>query len=96
MRHPALLHHPAFHPDLGRDRGDLTGVVGLHAADRHQRVGIRRDRVGHDVFELAQLVAADRQAGIAIVALRLDLDLAAERAVRRGRRSIGVGPKVSG
>src|SRR5205807_1160020 len=36
------------------------------------------DRIGNDVFELAQLVAAEREPGIAILALGVELDLAAE------------------
>ena len=78
VRDPGLLHQPAFHPDLGRDRGHLTGVVRLHAADRHQRVGVRGNRVGDDVFELAQLVAAVGEAGIAVLALGVELDLVAQ------------------
>ena len=34
--------------------------------------------VGDDVFELAQLVAAEREARIAVLALGVELDLAAE------------------
>ena len=78
VRDPGLLHQPAFHPDLGRDRGHLARVVRLHAADRHQRVGVRGDRVGDDVFELAQLVAAEGETGIAILALGVELDLVAQ------------------
>ena len=96
MRHPAFLHQPAFHADLGRDRGDHAGMVRLHAADRDQRVGVGGDRVGDDVFELAQLVAAEGQPRIAVLALGVELDLAAEMALRRSSFSIGVGPKVSG
>ena len=78
MRHPAFLHQAALHADLGRDGRDHAGVVGLHAADRDQRVGIGGDRVGDDVFELAQLVAAEGETRIAVLALGVDLDLAAE------------------
>jgi hypothetical protein len=42
-------------------------------------VGVRRDRIRHDVLELAQLVTAHRESGIAVVALGEDLYLAAER-----------------
>jgi hypothetical protein len=75
---PALLHEAAFHADLRRDRRHLAGVVRLHAADRDQRVGAGGDRVGHDVLELAQLVAAESEAGIAVLAFRIELDRAAE------------------
>ena len=75
---PGLLHQPALHADFRRDRSDLAGMVRLHAADRDQRVGVRGDRVGDDIFELAQLVAAEREARIAVLALGVELDLAAE------------------
>ena len=39
---------------------------------------LRRDRVGHDVFQLAQLVAAEGQAGIAVLTLGIDFHVAAE------------------
>jgi len=78
VRHPGFLHEAALHADLGGDRGDHAGVVRLHAADRDQRVGVGGDRIGDDVFELAQLVAAIGEAGIAVLALGIDLDLAAE------------------
>ena len=35
-------------------------------------------RIGNDIFELAQLVAAEREAGIAVLALGVDLDLVAK------------------
>ena len=75
---PALLHQPALEAELGGDRGDLAGVVGLDAADRHQRVAPLRQRLGHQVFELPHLVAAEGEAGIHVLALGVDLDLAAE------------------
>ena len=78
VRNPGLLHQAALHADFRRDRGDLARMVRLHAADRDQRVGVRGDRVGDDVFELAQLVAAERKAGIAVLALGVKLDWAAE------------------
>ena len=42
---PALLHQHGLQAELGRDGGDLPGVVGLHAADRHQGVGALGERV---------------------------------------------------
>ena len=78
MRHPAFLHQTALHADLGRNGRNHAGVVGLHAADRDQRIGVGGDRIGNDVFELAQLVAAEGEAGIAVLALGVELDLAAE------------------
>ena len=78
MRHPALLHEAALHPDLGGGRRDHAGMVRLHPTDRDQRVGAGRDRIRDDIFELAQLVAAEGEAGIAVLALGVERDAAAE------------------
>ena len=78
VRHPAFLDEPAFHSDFRRDGGNHAGVVRLHAPDRDQRIGIGGDRIGNDVFELAQLVAAKSQSRIAVLALGVELDLAAQ------------------
>jgi len=51
---------------------------GLYAADGDQGVRPRLQGIGDDVFELAQLVAAIGEAGIAILALGIDLDPAPE------------------
>src|SRR5262245_51656145 len=75
---PALLHQPALHAELGGDGRDLAGVVGLHATDGDQRVAVLRDRFRHQVFELAHLVAAEGEAGVAVLALGPDLDAPAE------------------
>src|SRR6202030_3152369 len=75
VRHPAFLHETALHPDLGGDGRDHAGVIGLHAADRHQRIGVGGDRVGDDVFELAQLVAAEREPRITVFTLGVKFDL---------------------
>ena len=82
---PALLDEPAFHAELGGDGGDLAGVVGLDAADRDQRVAALGDRLGHEIFELAHLVAAEGEAAVAVVALGEDLDLAAETGGEAGQ-----------
>ena len=96
VRDPGLLDETALHADLGGDRRDHAGVIRLHAADRDQCVGVRGDRVGDDVFELAQLVAAEREAGVAVFALGVELDVAAEmRGEARQLLDMG-GPKVSG
>ena len=63
------------------DRGDLAGVVGLVAADRDQRVRALGERVGDEVLELAGLVAAVGEPGVAVLALGPDLR------PRRGGRS---------
>ena len=60
------------------DRRDLARVVRLHAADRDERVAALRERVGREVLELARLVAAVREAAVAVLALRPDLDASAE------------------
>jgi len=77
VRHPAFLYQPAFHADLGGRCRDHPGVVGLYTADGNQGVGAGRDCVRNDIFQLAQLVAAHGEAGIAVVALGIDLDFAA-------------------
>jgi hypothetical protein len=58
----------AGEPQPGGGRRDLTLAVRLHHAARYQRVGARIDRFLQDVVELAQLVAAEADAG-AILAL---------------------------
>jgi hypothetical protein len=65
-------------------------VVGLHAADRDERVAALGARVGDEVLELARLVAAVGEAAIAVVALRPYVGAAQVRAqplqpVDRGR-----------
>ena len=96
MRHPAFLDQPAFHADLGRDGRDHAGVVGLHAADRDQRIGIAGDRIGHDVFELAQLVAAECQTRVAVLALGVDFDRAAQVRCDSGQVLDGRGTEGQG
>ena len=59
---PAFLNEPAFHAELGSDRGDLPRMVRLDAADGDQGVSSGGQRVGNDVFELTDLVTAKRQA----------------------------------
>ena len=78
VRGPVLLDQAALHPEFGGDRRDLPRVVRLDSADRDQRVGAGSDGVGNDVFELPQLVAAEREARIAVLPLGVDLDRAAE------------------
>ncbi len=78
MRHPAFLNQPAFHADFRRDSRHHARVVRLHPADRDQRIGVGGDRIGNDVFELAQLVAAESQSRITVLALGVEFDLAAQ------------------
>ena len=75
-RHPLLLHETALQPEVGGDGGDLPGVVGLVAADRDQRVGAAGEHVGDDVLELADLVAAEGEAAVDVLALGPDLGAA--------------------
>src|SRR5207237_9741615 len=82
MRHPAFLDQPAFHADLGRNGRNHARVVRLHAADRDQRVGVGGDRIGDDVFELAQLVAAEGEPRIAVLAFGVELDVAGNMRAR--------------
>jgi hypothetical protein len=67
--HPALLHKHAAEPRARGGRGHLPRVVRLHAPDRDERVAALGERVGHQVLELARLVAAIREAAVAVVAL---------------------------
>jgi hypothetical protein len=76
---PLLLHEAALQAEVCRDRGDLPGVVGLVAADRHEGVGAGGEDVGDDVFELADLVAAEGQAAADVLALGPDLGAAEVR-----------------
>jgi hypothetical protein len=53
-------------------------MVRLNAPDRYERIGVGCQRIGDDVLELANLVAAERETRVAVLALRVDLDGAAE------------------
>ena len=75
---PVLLHEHAGEAEVRGDGRDLARVVRLHAADRDERVAALRERVGGEVLELAHLVAAVGEAGVAVLPLGPDLDLAAE------------------
>ena len=62
---PSLLHQHGLEAELGRDGGDLPGVVGLDTADGHQGVRALGERIRDEVLELAGLVAAVGQPGVA-------------------------------
>ena len=47
-------------------------MVGLDAANRHQRVCIRGNRIRNNVFQLSNLVAAKCQTGVAVVAFGIN------------------------
>ena len=68
-RHPLLLHETALQAEVGGDRGDLAGVVRLVAADGDEGVGAAGEHVGDDVLELADLVAAEREATVDVLTL---------------------------
>ena len=53
-------------PQLGGNRHRLARVVGLRRALRDDGVGIFRQRVGHQKFELAGLVATGAQTGTVV------------------------------
>ena len=82
-------------PGARRGGRDLARVVGLHAADRDERVAALGERVGDEVLELARLVAAEREPAVAVVALGPDAR-AAQVLVSRSSRWTGEGPNVSG
>ena len=67
--HPVLLDEDAPEARVGRDGRDLARVVGLDAADRHERVAALRERVREEVLELAHLVAAEGEAAVAVLPL---------------------------
>src|SRR5262249_17343076 len=75
---PILLNETAFEPELGGDGRHLARVVGLDTADRDQRVAVLLQRLRDQVFELSDLVAAERQSAVAILAFCIDLNLPAK------------------
>ena len=79
-------------PEVRGHRGDLAGVVGLVAADRHQGVRALGQRLGDEVLQLAGLVAAVGEAGVAVLALGPHLG-AAEVGAEPGQRMDRAGPE---
>jgi hypothetical protein len=75
---PVLLHEPALQSELCGNRRHLPRMVRLDAADRDKRIAPLCECVRHEVFHLADLVAAEGKSGIAVVAFRKNLDLSAE------------------
>ena len=49
-----------------RGGGCLPGMVRLHRAERHERVGVPAQRLGYTELELARLVAARGEAGLVV------------------------------
>jgi hypothetical protein len=66
---PALLDQHAPQTDARRHRGHLASVIGLHTTDRNQRVAALGERVGDQVLQLAGLVPAVGNAGVAVLPL---------------------------
>jgi hypothetical protein len=73
-----LLHQHASEAELRSNRRDLPRMVRLHATYRDESVAALRERLRDEVLQLPRLVAAVRKAGITVIALGPDLDLAAE------------------
>ena len=86
---PGLLHRHRLEPEVGGDARHLAGVVRLHPTDRDQRVAALGERVGHEVLELAGLVAAERDPGVAVLPLGPDLHPAAEVGAEARQRMDG-------
>jgi hypothetical protein len=96
VRHPAFLDQVALHADLGRHCGHHARVIGLHAADRDQRVGIARDRIGTMYSSLRNLLPPNARPELQSSRLAKISTSPPRCAVRRDNRSMGVGPKVRG
>ena len=73
-----LLHQDTTEAEPRRNRGNLPRVIRLDAADRHERVAALGQRLSGEELQLPHLVAAVGEAGVAVLALRPDLDLAAK------------------
>jgi hypothetical protein len=56
----------------------LPGLIGLDAADGDEGVAALLEGLRNEVLELAGLVAAEGQRAVAVLPLRVELDLAAE------------------
>lgn len=71
--------------------GDLPSVIGLDAPDRHQGVTALGQRVGGQIFELANLVAAEGDARVAVLSLGPDLHPPAQGFAQPRQRMDGRG-----
>ena len=75
---PVLLHRHRLQAEVTGDTRDLASVVRLDTADRHQRVTPLGEGVRHEVLQLADLVATERDTRVAVLTLGPDLDVAAQ------------------
>ncbi len=91
---PVFLNGDDLQPEVTGHTGHLARVVRLDPADRHQRVAALGESVGDEVLELANLVAAEGDAAVAVFALGPDLDLATERRREAGSGCTGEGPNI--
>ena len=73
-----LLNENSLEPKLCSNGGNLTRVVRLHSADRHECVTALSEGVGRKVLKLSSLVSSERDARIHIFALRPQLNLSAK------------------
>src|SRR5437899_2441700 len=94
--HPVLQHDKRLEARPRSRAGRLARVVGLDPADRHERVGPKRERIRQEILKLACLVPATSQAG-AIVPLDPDRRTAqiGAQSFQRLKRSRQVGQRKS-
>ncbi len=90
---PVLLHQHTLHPQMRGDRRHLAGLVRLDPANRHERVATLRQRLGNQILKLARLVAAEGKAAVAVLALRVQMHLAAQVVAQTLQRLDRRGPK---
>lgn len=69
---PVLLHETGGETGVCGGGGDLTGVVGLDAADGEQGRGVLGEGVREKILEFAGFVAAVGEGGVEVLALGVD------------------------
>lgn len=69
---PVLLHETGGEAGVCGGGGDLTGVVGLDAADGEQGRGVLGEGVREKILEFAGFVAAVGEGGVEVLALGVD------------------------
>jgi len=88
-----LLDGDCAETEVSRDARDGAGVVRLDPADRDERVAARGQCVRDEVLELANLVAAEGDAGVAVLALGPDLDPSTQGRTQAWQRMHGRQPE---